>query len=506
MKYFLSSGRKAGARHVVGRSLLATVLLCALAASGCSATKQPAAAAPAAESVNVAPVSVNAAVGGATVSFTATIKNGSGGVIWQVNGVAGGDSTVGTISPSGTYTSPATMPASSTVTITAEAANDNAVSGTASVSLVPPGSVPTVSVAPLAAKVAAAGGSQAFVAVVGNASNSAVTWSVNGSVGGDSTVGTISASGLYMAPATVPAQPTVTVTATSVADTGVSASAQVTIIANATVPPTISGTPQSTASVGSAYSFTPTASSPRSGATLTFTLANGPTWASFNSATGALTGTPGSNNVGATSGITISVDDGTASASLAPFTITVIGSATPPTISGTPPTSVAAGSAYAFTPTASTPRIGSTLTFSISNAPSWATFNASTGQLSGTPTSSNIGTYANVIISVSDGTASASLAAFTITVNSGSTGSATLTWTAPTTRTDGSTLTNLAGFNIYYGTAVGNYGTKVPVPGTGVLTYVVSNLPSGTYYFVATAYDANGIESAYTNPVSTTIP
>ena len=82
-----------------------------------------------------------------------------------------------------------------------------------------------VTIAPMSATVAA-GGTQQFTATVQNTSNTAVTWQVNGVTGGNATVGTISSSGLYTAPAS-PA--TVTVTAVSQADTTKSASAQVTI-------------------------------------------------------------------------------------------------------------------------------------------------------------------------------------------------------------------------------------------------------------------------------------
>lgn len=87
----------------------------------------------------------------------------------------------------------------------------------------------------------------------------------------------------------------------------------------------------------------------------------------------------------------------------------------PPVISGTPATTVTAGNAYRFRPTASDPD-GQTLTFSIENGPAWATFSASTGEISGTPAAANVGTYSNVIISVSDGRASVSLAPFAIAV------------------------------------------------------------------------------------------
>jgi hypothetical protein len=89
----------------------------------------------------------------------------------------------------------------------------------------------------------------------------------------------------------------------------------------------------------------------------------------------------------------------------------------PPTISGSPSTSVATGSSYSFVPTTTDPS-GGTLTFSIQNKPSWASFNIHTGQISGTPTSSSVGYDGNIVIGVSDGTSTASLQSFGITVTS----------------------------------------------------------------------------------------
>ena len=75
-------------------------------------------------------------------------------------------------------------------------------------------------------------------------------------------------------------------------------------------------------------------------------------------------------------------------------------------------------------------------------------------------------------------------------------GSATLSWTRPTTNTDGTPLTDLAGYRIYYGTSSGNYTQSINAG--NVTTYTVSNLTAGTtYYFVATAYDTSGYESGY---------
>jgi len=88
---------------------------------------------------------------------------------------------------------------------------------------------------------------------------------------------------------------------------------------------------------------------------------------------------------------------------------------TAPNISGTPDTSIAENSSYTFTPTSSDSD-GDSLTFSITNKPSWASFNTSTGELSGTPSYSDSGTYSNITISASDATHTTNLTSFTITV------------------------------------------------------------------------------------------
>jgi len=267
--------------------------------------------------------------------------------------------------------------------------------------------------------------------------------------------------------------------------------------------PTISGSPTTTVTAGQAYSFTPTASDP-DGDPLTFGVTNKPSWASFNTSTGRLSGTPSTAQAGAYSNIQIKVSDGMATTSLASFQIEVEADNRPPTILGSPPTSIVEGQAYSFMPAASDPD-GDTLTFSIANQPSWATFDTSTGQLSGTPGMGTVGIYSNIQITVSDGTLQASLPAFSITVQQSANGSATLSWTPPTTRTDGSPLTNLAGYKLRHGNSAGNYPNTITISNPGLTTYMVENLASGTYYFVLASYDSTGSESVNSNPVSKTI-
>ncbi len=178
--------------------------------------------------------------------------------------------------------------------------------------------------------------------------------------------------------------------------------------------PTISGTPATSVVQGGSYSFTPSAQDVDSN-TLTFSISNKPSWASFDTANGALTGNPINSDVGTTVGVVISVSDGVLSSSLAPFNLNVTNVNDAPTITGTPTTSIEQGVSYSFTPQASDAD-GDTLSFSIVNQPSWASFDTSTGALSGTPQNDDVGTTSGIIISVFDGALSASLPAFNIQV------------------------------------------------------------------------------------------
>ncbi len=411
--------------------------------------------------------------------------------------------------------------------------------------------------------------------------------------------------------------------------------------------PVISGSPPTTVTAGGTYSFAPVATDP-DGDTLTFSISNRPEWASFNSSTGALTGSPTSGDIGVTTGIVISVSDGSAVSTLPAFsinvtaenetplaisntsipgyqwsslktglnvfidrgytytnfpdrfenlpvlrtanndkgatgndflsfdvnrpvavyvaydsrianlpgwlsswtatgeqifdtdttrdlyrkdfpsgTITLGGNAggsysmytvlvddgtggnntlnNAPTIGGTPPGTAVTGSTYTFTPSAADPD-GDNLVFSIINKPAWASFDTATGTISGTPALSDIGTTSGIVITVSDGSLSASLPAFDINVYSTATGTANVSWTPPTTNADGTALTDLAGFRIHYGSTEGNYPNTITIANPTITSYTVNNLPSGTHYFVVTAYDDAGNESVYSNVASKTIP
>jgi hypothetical protein len=178
-------------------------------------------------------------------------------------------------------------------------------------------------------------------------------------------------------------------------------------------------------------------------------------------------------------------------------------------ISGTPTTTTVADRTYTFE-AAATDTDNRSITYSIKNKPSWATLNAQTGALTGYPYASNVGTFAGIVITASDGVSSASLPAFSITVekpgSSGTTnGTATVNWQPPTQNTNGTVITNLAGYTIEYGTNKSNLTSSVKVANPGLTSYVIENLAAGTYYFGVTAYNSAGQTSSLSGVVSKTI-
>jgi hypothetical protein len=268
--------------------------------------------------------------------------------------------------------------------------------------------------------------------------------------------------------------------------------------------PRIWGQPATTAKRGVLYSFRPGASD-ANGDTLTFTLANKPGWMTFSRSTGRLSGTPGTYQVGKTwSNIVIKVSDGKATKSLPAFSIKVVAGNRAPTISGSPPLTARVGQPYSFKPTARDAD-GDKLTFSIANKPGWARFDASNGTLWGTPTSANLGKYANVTIKVTDGKASASLAPYTLTVSKSATRSVTLTWTSPTQNTDGTPITNLAGYRLHYGQASRSYSRSLNVPAAATHSVVIEDLAAGTWYFAIRSINKAGVASALSREVRVTL-
>ena len=323
----------------------------------------------------------------------------------------------------------------------------------------------------------------------------------------------------------------ITITASDGSNTGTVGPFDIRVLPAGTVPqrgtaPAIGGIPLTSAPAGQPYVFQPTARD-ITGAPLTFAISNCPPWATFSTATGTLSGTPSAAQAGAYSNIEILVSDGTWTIALPAFSIAVSAggsdlppvSGTPPpnsvvtpppssdagvSIAGTPSTSVVAGSGYRFTPTAADSS-GAALTFSIENAPAWATFNPATGELSGTPTAADVNTYAHILISVSDGKTSVSLPAFSISVTENSNSSVSLSWTTPTQNANGTPLTDLAGYYIYYGTSANQMTQSVKIANPGITNYVLSNLSPGTWYFSIVTFTTANVESTNSAVVSTSV-
>ncbi len=270
--------------------------------------------------------------------------------------------------------------------------------------------------------------------------------------------------------------------------------------------PVIGGAPSQIIRVGVNYSFVPTASDPDSDP-LAFSITNQPDWTTFDTSSGELAGMPLLGNEGTYNDIVIDVSDGQMTTALPTFSITVEPTTAgnmPPEISGTAPTSVLTGNNYSFVPSAMDPD-GDPLAFSIVNIPGWATFNPISGELSGTPLAGDVGSYTNITISVTDGDMAASMSSFSISVNQVALGSATLSWTPPTQNTDGSALTNLASYRIYYGLSEGNYPNAIALDNPGLTSFVVENLTPGTYFFVSTATNSQGVESDFSNVAQKTV-
>jgi hypothetical protein len=185
--------------------------------------------------VSLSPTTAEVQTGG-TLQFTATVVSSFNTTItWAVNDIQGGNSTLGTVSGTGLYTAPATVPNPATVTVKAISSAETYPSGSAIVTIMTPPVNATVSVAPVGSTTPV-GTTVQYTATVTGTTNTAVTWSVNGVAGGSSSVGTITASGLYTAPAALPNPTTVAITATSQANTADVASTTLTLTSSNVAP------------------------------------------------------------------------------------------------------------------------------------------------------------------------------------------------------------------------------------------------------------------------------
>ena len=146
---------------------------------------------------------------------------------------------------------------------------------------------------------------------------------------------------------------------------------------------------------------------------------------------------------------------------------------------------------------------GDSLWFTVQNAPAWMNIDPETGTLRGTPQPTDAGRTDGVIVSVTDGIASASLPPFSITVTGGSSDySVEVELIPPVERVNGSALTNLAGHRIFYGPSRDSLDRVVNVDNPGITVLRIDNLSSGPWFFSAVAYDSDGRESKRSDTVS----
>jgi hypothetical protein len=171
------------------------------------------------------------------------------------------------------------------------------------------------------------------------------------------------------------------------------------------------------------------------------------------------------------------------------------------TLTGSPPTAVMAGAGYTFEPTVVGNASG--VVFSISGQPAWAQFNAKNGSLKGTPKTTDEGTTGHITITAKNAGNTASMTPFTIRVMAptGNSSGAELTWTAPTENTDGSPVTGLAGYRIYYGSSAEEMTNIITVSGSTSTSYQLAGLAEGTYYFSIVAYNLAGLESGVSSVI-----
>jgi hypothetical protein len=325
--------------------------------------------------VSISPAAISLPIA-TSFAFSATVTGTANtNLDWSVHGSGCTGTACGTITPAGVYTAPAAAPVPNSVMVTAISQADPSKAASASVTITTPSQPISVKVSPSSAAILT-GASQQFSATVTGTSNTQVTWSVFGSGCSGTACGVISSSGLYTAPAVVPASGGVTIVAASVADPTQSGSASAAVVAPKE---------QVTVSVSPAVASVAVSGTQQFTATVTGTANTNVTWSVFGpgcsgtacgviSASGLYTApatapSPATVIVNATS-----VAD---PSQVASSTVAVVPPATPVAISLSPQSvTVDIGSTQQFTPT---------VTGTANTAVTWTLFGAGcTGSACGT--------------------------------------------------------------------------------------------------------------------------
>lgn len=214
-------------------------------------------------------------------------------------------------------------------------------------------------------------------------------------------------------------------------------------------------------------------------------------WSSSDTAVATISNAAGSNGLASSAGTGATTIKAVSGSTSGTTTLTV-NEATLVSLEVTPAnTTIATGATQQFTATGTySDNSTQTLTASVT----WGSSNTGVATVSNASGSNGLGTAVttgSTTISAASGSISGS--ALLSVVDR----SATLSWDAPTTNTDGTALTDLKGYKLYYGSASGSYGASIDV--RNVTSYTINNLAPGTYYFAVTAYNTAGTESGYSN-------
>jgi len=427
---------------------------------------------------------------GQSQQFTAIVSGTKyKSVRWSVNGVAGGNAMVGTVSTGGLYTAPGTAP-SGPVNVTATCTYYHSASASATVSISSSASPVSVSVTPTSTSLQL-GNAQQFSATVSGASNSSVNWLVNGTLGGASSVGTISAGGLYTAPSTMPTM-AVVVTAQSAVQPSSSANATIQL----TTPPV-------------SISIAPSSTSVQLGGTQQFSAAVSGT--SYTSVTWLVNGTAGGSSA---IGTISSSGFYTAPMSMPSTSITVTAQSTAqPSASASasvqvsaPVVSVSVSPAGASVIEGQTQPFSAQVSGTSNTAVNWFVSGISGGNSTvGTVTPSGLYTApasvpsGQVVVTAQSVASPSNSGNAAVTVIAPVPHSVNLSWSADSSP--------VSGYNVYRGAQAAGPFTKLNPSVNTATVYTDTTVVSGqTYYYAATSVDSNGIESGYSNIAQASIP
>ncbi|MCG9965805.1 Ig-like domain-containing protein [Shewanella cutis] len=268
------------------------------------------------------------------------------------------------------------------------------------------------------------------------------------------------------------------------------------VVANVNDAPTITSTAITSASQDAAYSYTMVASDSDVGDSVTLSAITLPSWLSLNAATGVLSGTPTNANVGSHAVVLRATDVDGLTAEQG-FTIVVANVNDAPTITSTALTSATQDAAYSYTMVASDSDAGDSVTLSAVTVPSWLSFNAGTGVLSGTPTNANVGSHA-VVLRATDVDGLTAEQSFTIVVANVN-DAPTITSTALTSASqDAAYSYTMVASDSDVGDSLTLSSVTLPSwlnfnAGTGVLSGTPTNANVGSHAVVLRATDVDGL-------------